>query len=78
MLTRKRDAAKLARDVGAMRELIAREKGDKDPWDLKLVSGGLIDIEFIAQYLELAFAHERPGVLDVSTRKALAKAGAAG
>ncbi len=77
-LTGKRDAAKVARDAGAMRKLIAAEKGDKDVWDLKLVKGGLIDIEFIAQYLHLAFAHERPGVLDVSTRKALEKAGAAG
>ena len=77
-LTRKRDATKVARDAGAMRKLIAAEKGDKDVWDLKLVKGGLIDIEFIAQYLQLAFAHERPGVLDVSTRKALEKAGAAG
>jgi glutamate-ammonia-ligase adenylyltransferase len=77
-LTRKRDAAKIARDAGAMRKLIAAEKGDKDVWDLKLVSGGLIDIEFIAQYLELAFAHKRPAILDVSTRKALEKTGAAG
>ena len=77
-LTRKREPAIVARDAGAMRKLIAGEKGDKDVWDLKLVRGGLIDIEFIAQYLELAFAHERPGILDVSTRAALEKAGAAG
>ena len=37
-----------------MRALIAKEKGDSDLWDLKLVAGGLIDIEFIAQYLQLA------------------------
>ena len=61
-----------------MRALIAREKGDKDPWDLKLVSGGLLDIEFIAQFLVLAFAHERPGIRDVSTRAVIAKAGAEG
>jgi [glutamine synthetase] adenylyltransferase / [glutamine synthetase]-adenylyl-L-tyrosine phosphorylase len=77
-LTRKREATSVARDAGAMRKLIAAEKGDKDVWDLKLVAGGLIDIEFIAQYLELAFAHKRPGILDVSTRRALEKAGAAG
>src|ERR1700728_4554621 len=77
-LTRKREGGKVARDAGAMRKLIAAEKGDKDVWDLKLVAGGLIDIEFIAQYLELAFAHRRPGILDVSTRKALEKCGAAG
>ena len=77
-LTRKREGGKVARDAGAMRKLIAAEKGDKDVWDLKLVAGGLIDIEFIAQYLELALAHRRPGILDVSTRKALEKSGAAG
>jgi len=77
-LTRKREATIVARDAGAMRKLIAAEKGDKDVWDLKLVAGGLIDIEFIAQYLELAFAHKRPGILDPSTRKALEKAAAAG
>jgi len=76
-LTRKRDPGPVARDAAAMRKLIASEKGDKDLWDLKLAAGGLLDIEFIAQYLELAFAHEHPGVLDVSTRKALEKAQAA-
>ena len=50
----KRDRAALARDVRDMRALVAREKGDADPWDLKLVSGGLLDIEFLAQFLVLA------------------------
>jgi glutamate-ammonia-ligase adenylyltransferase len=77
-LTRKREPAIVARDAGAMRKLIATEKGDRDVWDLKLVAGGLMDIEFIAQYLELAFAHKRPGILDGSTRKALEKASAVG
>jgi glutamate-ammonia-ligase adenylyltransferase len=75
-LTRKRPAAIVARDASGMRKLIAAEKGDKDIWDLKLVAGGLIDIEFIAQYLQLAFAHKRPGILDVSTRKAIEEAAA--
>ena len=77
-LTRKRDPAKVARDVRAMRALIAKEKGDADPWDLKLVAGGLLDIEFAAQYLVLAFAHANPEIIDVSTRAILEKAGAAG
>jgi len=58
-----------------MRELIAREKGESDPWDLKLVRGGLLDIEFIAQYLILAHARQRPELLDVSTRAVITKAG---
>ena len=78
VLTRPRDKAKLAKDVKAMRELIAREKGDQDPWDLKLVSGGLIDIEFVAQYLTLGEASRVPALLNVSTRATLAAAAEAG
>ena len=77
-LTRKRDAAKIAQETRAMRALIAKEKGDSDVWDLKLAAGGLIDIEFVAQYLELAFAHKHPAILDVSTRKVVEEAGRAG
>jgi len=42
------------------------------------VSGGLIDIEFAAQYFILAHAHAWPELLDVSTRATLAKAGELG
>jgi glutamate-ammonia-ligase adenylyltransferase len=73
-----RDRAALAKDVREMRALIAKEKGDADPWDLKLVSGGLLDIEFIAQFLVLASAYDRPGICDVSTRAVIGKAGAEG
>jgi glutamate-ammonia-ligase adenylyltransferase len=57
----------LARDVAAMRKLIASVKGDQDPWDLKLAAGGLIDVEFLAQYLLLRHACEHPSLIDVST-----------
>ena len=77
-LLRKRDPARIAREVRKMRALIAHEKGDRDPWDLKLVKGGLMDIEFVAQFLSLAFAHAQPDILDVSTRKVIDKAGASG
>jgi glutamate-ammonia-ligase adenylyltransferase len=78
MLTRERDADVIARETRTMRGLIAKEKGDDDIWDLKLVAGGLIDIEFIAQYLQLAFARGRPTILDVSTRKVVEEAGRTG
>ena len=45
----KRDPAHVFKEVRAMRELIAQEKGDDDPWDLKLARGGLTDLDFIAQ-----------------------------
>ena len=73
-LARPRKAETLAREVKAMRGLIAREKGDGDPWDLKLADGGLMDIEFAAQYLTLAHAGEHPELMNVSTRATLAKA----
>ena len=37
------------------------EKGDGDRWDLKYVAGGLVDLEFIAQYLQLVHAAATPG-----------------
>ncbi|WP_324617327.1 bifunctional [glutamine synthetase] adenylyltransferase/[glutamine synthetase]-adenylyl-L-tyrosine phosphorylase [Microvirga alba] len=58
-----RDRKKVFKDVRAMRELIAQEKGDDDPWDLKLARGGLTDLDFIAQALVLAHAHSYPSLL---------------
>ena len=56
-----RDAALIAGDVVEMRGAIAKEKGDGERWDLKYAAGGLVDLEFIAQYLQLVHAHELPG-----------------
>ena len=73
-----REPVRLAKDVRAMRKLVASEKGGQDPWDLKLVSGGLMDIEFVAQYLVLAYASRHRSLLDVSTRAVIAEAGTLG
>jgi glutamate-ammonia-ligase adenylyltransferase len=53
VLSTKSDAEKIAADVAEMRVLIDDEKPPESIWDLKLIPGGLIDIEFIAQYLRL-------------------------
>jgi [glutamine synthetase] adenylyltransferase / [glutamine synthetase]-adenylyl-L-tyrosine phosphorylase len=74
VLQRPRDAALIAGDVVEMRAAIAKEKGDGERWDLKYAAGGLIDIEFIAQYLQLVHAHRLPGILDTTTARALDKA----
>ena len=74
ILQRPRDAELTAGDVVEMRAAIAKEKGDNERWDLKYVAGGLIDIEFIAQYLQLIHAHQLPGILDTSTARVLEKA----
>ena len=73
-LCRKRDARAVAADVVEMRRAIAKEKGDANPWDLKYVAGGLVDIEFIAQYLELVHAATSPEILDTTTARILEKA----
>jgi glutamate-ammonia-ligase adenylyltransferase len=72
-LRRPRNAALIAGDVVEMRAAIAKEKGDNERWDLKYAAGGLVDIEFIAQYLQLAHGHERPEILDTSTARVLDK-----
>ena len=66
-LLKPRDPAKLTADVREMRERIAKEKGTEDIWDLKQVRGGLVDLEFIAQYLQLKHAPAHPHVLDQNT-----------
>lgn len=53
VLGRKPDVGKIAADVAEMRALIEKEKPPRDIWDVKLIPGGLVDIEFVAQYLSL-------------------------
>ena len=67
VLTRRRDRASTAGDVVDMRRAIALEKGEDDVWDLKYAAGGMVDIDFIAQYLQLVHAADKPDILDVST-----------
>jgi glutamate-ammonia-ligase adenylyltransferase len=74
ILRHPRDAGQVAGDVVEMRTAIAREKGDGNPWDLKYAAGGLIDLEFIAQYLQLVHGHSLPDILDTSTASVLDKA----
>jgi glutamate-ammonia-ligase adenylyltransferase len=73
VLGRRRDRASVAADILEMRAAIATEKGDGDRWDLRYASGGLVDVEFIAQYLQLVNAAAHPDMLDVSTAKVLEK-----
>ncbi len=49
LLALPRDAAKVKAEASDMRAMIEAEKPARDLWDIKLVPGGLIDLEFIAQ-----------------------------
>jgi glutamate-ammonia-ligase adenylyltransferase len=74
ILCRPCDAEMVAGDILEMRSAIAAEKGDSDRWDLKFAAGGLVDIEFIAQYLQLIHAADHPDILDTGTAAVLDKA----
>jgi len=78
VLCRPRDRASVAADVRAMRAKIADDKGSSDIWDLKQVRGGLIDLEFIAQFLQIVSAAEHPEVLDQNTELVQTKLSASG
>ncbi len=65
-----RDPRRTAADVLAMRELLARERPPSGFWDLKLIDGGLVDIEFAAQFLQLIHA-PAGGPLRQNTAEAL-------
>ena len=77
-LRRPRDRAVIAKDVLDMRARIAAEKGTDNIWDLKQVRGGLVDLEFIAQHLQLVHGAEHPEVLDQTTLNVYRKLAAAG
>ncbi|MBV8738145.1 MAG: bifunctional [glutamine synthetase] adenylyltransferase/[glutamine synthetase]-adenylyl-L-tyrosine phosphorylase, partial [Alphaproteobacteria bacterium] len=73
-----RDPWRLAEDVAEMRRRVAGENPRPQPWDLKHRRGGLIDLEFIVQYLMLREAAAEPRVLQRSTIDALRALAATG
>ncbi len=73
-----RDKDKVLADVIDMRRLMIREQGSTGLWDIKRVRGGLVELEFIAQTLQLLHAPSHPEVLDTNTLGALGKLNAAG
>ncbi|HVV66297.1 MAG TPA: bifunctional [glutamine synthetase] adenylyltransferase/[glutamine synthetase]-adenylyl-L-tyrosine phosphorylase [Rhizomicrobium sp.] len=72
------DEQKLFADAREMREKLVGQFPAKNRWDLKFARGGLVDIEFVAQTVQLASAHERPDALDTNTLSSLEKLKAAG
>ncbi len=78
VLTRERDPDRLVSAVADMRDRMERELAVDDFWSIKRFRGGMIDIEFIAQYLQLRHAHSHPEVLSTDTTDALERLAAAG
>jgi glutamate-ammonia-ligase adenylyltransferase len=76
-LHKKRDPEVLREQVRKMRHRLDKEFGTENCWSVKYVRGGLVDIEFVCQYLLLREGHRRPDLFDVSLSNSLANLAAA-
>lgn len=75
VLSAPREPLKLLADTADMRERLRKEFGTENPWSIKHTRGGLVDIEFICQYLLLKNAHKAPEILSTNTHQALLNMG---
>jgi glutamate-ammonia-ligase adenylyltransferase len=67
-----RDPKTVAAEAAEMRAMIDKEKPPRDLWDIKLIPGGLIDLEFIAQVAVLT--HQvAPGSRTTGTAEILSR-----
>jgi len=66
VLSQQRDKAVLRQEVLDMRNRMRKElsKDKEGQFDLKQGVGGIVDIEFMVQYGVLAWAHEKPDLLE--------------
>ena len=65
ILMRRRDPADLRREILAMRDKItAGHPNRSDQFDIKHDSGGMVDLEFVTQYLVLLYASQYPALLE--------------
>lgn len=70
------DEAQVAEAIRSMRDKIERELGGK--YDLKVGAGGVIDVEFAAQFLQLVHGHAHVALRTTSTSEALRAAATLG
>ncbi len=78
VLSMPRDSGKIAMDVSDMRARIRKSHAGQSPWEVKHRPGGLIDLDFIEQYLKLCFADRHPEILDEAHGDAVTFAGQCG
>jgi glutamate-ammonia-ligase adenylyltransferase len=77
-LARPRDPAQVCAEAGAMRALVAKERGHAGPYDLKLAPGALFDLDFLAQAIVLSHARDWPACIGLGAEDVLRGAGARG
>jgi len=78
VLRRPRDAETLRGEVAHMRQRMAGEHRSDSPWRLKHWRGGLVDAEFIVQFLLLRHGADHPEILVSNTVRACRALGDAG
>jgi glutamate-ammonia-ligase adenylyltransferase len=73
LIYRETDARLLAQDISSMRKRMEGELGNESAgqYNIKQGAGGLVDIEFLCQYLQLAYGHSRPWLRVPGARTAL-------
>ncbi len=70
LLSASSDPITLRQDVATMRIRMDKEHHTDIIWSIKYLRGGLVDVEFIIQYLSLLYAQEKPEVLAPNMWKA--------
>jgi glutamate-ammonia-ligase adenylyltransferase len=74
VLCQKRDLATLRQEILAMRQKMHDgHPNDSGLFDIKHDSGGMVDIEFMVQYLVLAYSHQHPQLTENIGNLALLK-----
>jgi len=73
-LTHPRDPETVRADVADMRLRMAAEHKAVSPWEVKHRRGGLVDIEFIAQFLQLRWAKQHTSLLKRNTAAVIRQA----
>jgi len=71
ILTMPTDVDTLRTDVAEMRARIDATHHTDDLFSIKHLRGGLVDLEFITQYLQLRHASENPDILSTNTWRAI-------
>ncbi|MBN8908539.1 MAG: glutamine-synthetase adenylyltransferase, partial [Rhodospirillales bacterium] len=67
------DPARVRADAATMRARLLRDLPPDGPWDVKLRPGGQMEVEFVAQVLQLVHAKAHPKLCHPTTRIALAR-----
>jgi len=73
VLTQKRDANALLLAVHKMRDKLFDEFGSQNKWAIKHTKGGLVDMEFLCQFLMLKEGHTHPALFEAEISQSINK-----